>query len=212
MAESNKQLSLLDNSETFANKDANKDRDIRFIPNFLSQLMADELLIKLKEFDGWRQDYIKIYGKTHPLPRLNCWFATSNEPYRWSGIDMKPIQFPNELKPILELIANETGIRFNTALGNFYRNGKDSVSWHSDNESDLGPNPVIASLSLGETRKFLMRQKTDHSIIKSFDLNHGSLLCMSGNVQNIWEHSIPKTTKGIGARINLTFRLINKKA
>lgn len=207
MKEENRQLSLLDSN---TNKPFSKSEDICFVPEFLTQLQSDDLFNKLKNFDGWRQDYIKIYGKTHPLPRLNCWFAESNNPYRWSGIDMYPIKFTDELRIILEKLRNETGVVFNTALGNFYRNGKDSVSWHSDDEPDLGPNPVIASLSLGETRKFILRQKKDHSITKSFDLNHGSLLYMSGKVQSVWEHSLPKTTKEIGIRINLTFRAINK--
>ena len=210
MRPTNSQLSLLDIQSDTSNKSSINTDDIKFIPDFLDKTTADMLFSKLKEFDGWRQDSIKIYGKTHPLPRLNCWFATSQEPYKWSGIEMKPIPFTDELKPILERITNETNTNFNTALGNLYRNGKDSVSWHSDDEPDLGRNPVIASLSLGETRRFLLRQKKDHSITKSFDLTHGSLLYMSGNVQNIWEHSIPKTTKDIGIRINLTFRAIYK--
>jgi len=180
--------------------------DIRFIPSFLTITDAERLFDALHSLDGWHQDHIRLYGKRHPLPRLHRWFAESRQPYHWSGIEMQPEPFPEALRPVLERIKRESRVEFNTALGNLYRGGQDSVSWHADDEPELGENPVIASLSLGATRRFLLRRKDDHAQSLSFDLTHGSLLWMSGATQAVWEHSIPKTKRIVGARINVTFR------
>jgi alkylated DNA repair dioxygenase AlkB len=182
--------------------------DVHLIPEYLAVPDADRLLSLLEALPGWRQDYIRVYGKTHPLPRLHRWFADSGQPYRWSGIDMHPDAFPEPLQVTLRRLEVDSGVRFNTALGNLYGSGSDSVSWHSDDEPDLGPEPVIASLSLGATRRFLLRQKADHAATLSFELTHGSLLWMSGATQRIWEHCVPKTRRSVGRRINLTFRAI----
>jgi alkylated DNA repair dioxygenase AlkB len=123
---------------------------------------------------------------------------------------MEPEPFPEFLRGVLERLWKAGGVRFNTALGNLYRTGSDGVSWHADDEADLGPAPTIASLSLGATRRFLMRRKDDHSVTRAFELTHGSLLWMTGETQQHWEHSIPKTTRSVDARINLTFRAILK--
>jgi alkylated DNA repair dioxygenase AlkB len=181
---------------------------IRFVPAYLDIREADGLFDSLKSLPGWRQDHIRVYGKTHPLPRLHRWFTDSNEPYRWSGISMHPEPFPEFLDDVRCRLAEESGVHFNTALGNFYRDGRDGVSWHSDDEPELGTDPVIASLSLGATRRFLMRKKLDHSQCLEFDLTHGSLLWMSGDTQIVWQHSIPKTSRTVESRINLTFRAI----
>lgn len=181
---------------------------IRFVPAYLDAAQADDLFVTLKDLPGWRQDHIRVYGKTHPLPRLHRWFADSNEPYRWSGINMHPEAFPQFLDHVRRRLRDETRVYFNTALGNFYRDGRDGVSWHSDDEPDLGPEPVIASLSLGATRRFLLRKKADPAHAVEFELTHGSLLWMSGDVQRLWQHSIPKASRAVGPRINITFRAI----
>lgn len=181
---------------------------IKHLPNYLSPKQADALFLNLLELRGWRQDCINIFGKVRPLPRLHRWFAKSDELYEWSGIQMQPEPFPSCLRELLVQLSQENDARFNTALGNLYRNGKDSVAWHSDDEPDLGPNPTIASLSLGATRRFLMRKKSDHKQSMTFNLSHGSLLVMSGSTQIEWEHCIPKAPSCAEARINLTFRAI----
>lgn len=209
MSKQNRQLDLIsDTNEADIKSFDFKSDDVLFVRNFLGEQEATDLFESLMDVSMWRQDHIRICGKDIPLPRLHRWFTTSDEPYEWSGIEMIPEPFPDKIKSILDRLNNETGICFNTALGNLYRDGKDSVSWHSDDEPDLGPNPVIASLSLGVTRRFYLRKKEDRSVMKSFDLNHGSLLIMGGNTQNIWEHSLVKTEKKAGVRINLTFRAI----
>ena len=182
---------------------------IRLVPGYLSILEADALFEKLRDLPGWRQDQIRVYGKTHPLPRLHRWFADSNEPYRWSGIVMEPEPFPEFLAGLRQRIDSDSGVHFNTALGNFYRDGRDGVSWHADDEPELGPKPVIASLSLGATRRFLLRKKADRAQCLAFSLTHGSLLWMLGDTQQVWQHSIPKASRTVGPRINLTFRAIH---
>lgn len=185
-----------------------RNENVVFTPQFLCVAKADALFTSLASMPGWRQDHIHIFGKTHPLPRLHRWFASSNKPYRWSGIQMRTEPFPAVLGNVLQRISHESSTQFNTALGNLYRDGRDSVSWHADDEPELGSAPVIASLSLGATRRFLMRRKADHAVARSYELTHGSLLLMRGDTQLFWEHCVPKTAQKVGPRINLTFRVI----
>jgi alkylated DNA repair dioxygenase AlkB len=101
------------------------------------------------------------------------------------------------------------GVTFNSVLLNFYRNGRDAMGWHSDDEPELGMNPVIASVNLGATRRFMLRYKTDHQFKYELELQHGSLLIMRGALQHFWQHQVPKTNRPLPSRINLTFRVIN---
>jgi alkylated DNA repair dioxygenase AlkB len=201
------QLSFFENTETRQSA-PNEEIEVQFVQRFLAARDADFLFDYLSNLNGWKQDVIRIFGQARPLPRLHRWFADSGQPYRWSGIEMIPEPFPDVLDRILDSLWKERGVRFNTALGNLYRDGMDSVAWHSDDEPELGPRPVIASLSLGATRRFLLRKKDDHKVVRSYDLGHGSLLWMAGSTQAHWEHAIPKTKQNVGARINLTFRSI----
>ena len=172
-------------------------------PNFIASNEADELFELLRNQVKWREDEIKLFGKTMPIPRLQCWYGDS--PYKYSNITMQPEPWlPHllELKQRCESVANS---RFNSALANLYRNGQDSNGWHSDNEPELGTNPVIASLSFGETRRFHLKHKTTKEKI-TFDLASGSLLIMAGEMQKFWLHTLPKTKVNTGARLNLTFR------
>jgi alkylated DNA repair dioxygenase AlkB len=152
----------------------------------------------------WEQREIRIFGKTCKVPRLTAWFGAAG--YTYSGIENTPNPWTETLERILKGITEATGQTFNSALANLYRDGRDSVSWHSDDEAELGKNPVIASISLGAARTFLMRHKTTGER-KRFTLTHGSLLVMAGNCQEEWEHSVPKCSAK-GERINLTFRTL----
>ena len=207
MAREDDQLSLFEppRREESPPKD---ESEVQFSQRFIDSKEADYLFGSLRELNGWRQDFIRIFGKAQPLPRLHRWFADSEQSYRWSGIEMNPEPFPDYLREILARLWERTGIQFDTALGNLYRDGKDSVAWHSDDEPDLGPDPIIASLSLGATRRFLLRRKDNHKEVKVYELTHGSLLLMTGSTQAYWEHTIPKTRHRVGPRINLTFRAI----
>jgi alkylated DNA repair dioxygenase AlkB len=183
--------------------------EFRFEPEFLKVQEANELLSMFSAPEGWRQDEIRMYGKSVPLPRLHRWFADERQTYRWSGLQMQAEKFPERLHSVRHRIAERVGVVFNTALANYYRDGRDSVAWHSDDEPELGSHPLISSLSLGATRRFIVRDKQDHHNKITFDLSHGSLLMMCGNVQRVSEHCVPKE-RTANPRINFTFRLMDK--
>lgn len=159
---------------------------------------------QLMKLTDWKQDTISMYGKPIPLPRLTAWYGRS---YSYSGIENKSVEIPPHLTRFFNLVENYTNISFNSVLLNLYRHGNNSIGWHCDDEKELGVNPVIASLSLGQTRSFLLRHKrtlVEHKI----ELRHGDLLLMGNNSQVNYLHSIPKEKKYNGMRINLTFRNI----
>jgi len=157
---------------------------------------------------NWKQDSIKLYGKTIPLPRLTSWYGNENQIYKYSGITSQPNSWNKGLLYIKHQIENSFDVHFNSVLLNWYRDGEDYLNWHSDNEKELGQNPTIASANFGETRDFAIRRKDDKSQKMVVPLKHGTLLLMSGEMQHFWEHSVPKRKKVSGSRFNLTFRQI----
>jgi alkylated DNA repair dioxygenase AlkB len=185
-----------------------KDADIFYMEEFYLPKTSAQLFEELRQEIKWQQDDIKIFGKTYLQPRLTALYAENNKPYTYSNITMNPLPFLNALGRIKNDIETATTHKFTTCLANLYRTGSDSNGWHSDNEKELGNQPVIASLSLGETRKFQLKHKDDKSQRFNIDLPSGSLLIMKGNTQEFWKHQIPKTKKQVGKRINLTFRSI----
>ncbi len=184
------------------------DASILYYPHFFDKKEADAIFNQLTTDIPWQQDDIKVYGKTHPQPRLTALFGNEGKPYSYSNIKMQPHPWNLLLQNIKSRIENVTNTNFTTVLLNQYRDGKDSNGWHADNEKELGKNPVIASLSFGTERTFQLKHNTDISLKKSVILEHGSLLLMQGTTQHFWKHQIPKTAKPIGSRINLTFRVI----
>ena len=157
----------------------------------------------------WGQGRIKIYGKLYPEPRLTAWHGDAGKSYSYSGIVLHPRPWTPLLVEIRDRVDLAAGVRFNSVLLNLYRDGRDSNGWHQDNEPELGGNPVIASVSFGATRRFQMRHKIRKELARiDLDLEDGSLLLMAGPTQHFWQHQIPKTSRPVGARINLTFRLI----
>lgn len=174
-------------------------------PNFLEAAEADYFFATLRKTLPWQQERINIFGKSVLQPRLQAWHGDAA--YTYSGLTMTPYPWTPELltlKARCEAIAEVT---FNSVLANLYRDGQDSMGWHQDNEPELGRNPVIASLNLGESRRFLLRNLHCKTQIE-YDLSHGALLIMAGELQHHWRHSVPKTSKPKGERINLTFRHI----
>ena len=148
-----------------------------------------------------------IFGKVTPLPRLTAWYGDEGAGYEYSGIRNEPLEWTAELARLRDEAGEAAGVSFNSVLLNLYRDGSDSVSWHSDDEPELGQDPTIASVSLGATRRFKLRHKaTRETVVR--DLEDGSLLLMSGNSQRLWEHCITKTRRPVGKRINLTFRVV----
>ena len=167
---------------------------------------------QLVELICWQQDRINVYGKDMPIPRLNAWYGDDGMDYSYSGIQLRARPWNEPLLALKRQLESSLNVTFNSVLANFYRDGNDSVSWHADDEPELGTQPLIASLSLGETRRFSLRHKTDRSLpVQHIDLEGGSLLVMAGETQRYWHHQLPKTSYSIGGRINLTFRSIISK-
>ncbi|MGF1754629.1 alpha-ketoglutarate-dependent dioxygenase AlkB [Vibrio makurazakiensis] len=174
-------------------------------PNFIDAQEAAQLFAALQHELEWRSDEITIFGKTTPIPRLQAWYGDKS--YRYSNIELTPKPWLPSLLPLKSACEKMAGTQFNSVLANLYRDGSDSNGWHSDNEPELGKQPIIASLSLGETRKFHLKHKTTKKKY-TFNLVPGSLLIMAGDTQSFWLHTIPKTKLNKTARINLTFRSI----
>jgi len=181
---------------------------VELIEDFLIANEADQLLTELTNHLEWRQDTINLYGKSHPIPRLQCFAASQGVRYRYSNLTMEGRGFPTALQSIKDKVESAANHSFNAVLCNLYRDGQDSMGWHSDNEPELGERPVIASLSLGSTRTFRFRDLSTKKETVDFELSHGSLLVMNAGVQKDWEHSVPKRLRIKQPRINLTFRLI----
>ncbi|WP_394975726.1 alpha-ketoglutarate-dependent dioxygenase AlkB family protein [uncultured Croceitalea sp.] len=184
------------------------DSDIRYYPNFIESTQANDYYDNLKKKIPWQQDNIKVFGKTYPQPRLTALFGNNGKSYSYSNITMNPKPFTTELQELKKAIEAVAKVKFTTCLLNLYRDGKDSNGWHADDEAELGRNPVIASLSLGQARIFHLRHKNDKSLKQKILLENGSLLLMKGETQHFWQHQIAKTSKQIKERINLTFRVV----
>lgn len=184
------------------------DADLLYVPNFLNKEEASENFKVILEKTDWQQKPIKLFGKEYMQPRLIAFFSEDDKTYSYSGTNMAPSTFNSGLKKIKQRLEATTGETFNACLVNLYRDGQDSMGWHSDDEKELGLNPVIASISLGAERIFHLQHKTKKSLKCKLRLENGSLLLMKGNTQHYWKHQLPKTSKKIGKRINLTFRKI----
>lgn len=177
------------------------------MPNYLPRHRTDELLQVLWQDLHWQQWSIGLFGRKILQPRLTAWASDNGVTYRYSGLALEPQPWHPQLRILQTQLTADSGASFNSVLANAYRTGQDSMGWHSDNEPELGLRPVIASISLGATRRFLIRRgKSGPS--KKVELEDGSLLLMQGDSQHIWQHCIPKTKKPVDLRINLTFRMI----
>lgn len=184
--------------------------DIQYISDFFSKKKSDQMLKTLIQNIKWRQNTIQFYGKRSLVPRLEAWYGDVGKSYSYSGIQMNPTPWSEELLEIKQAIEKHTNSPFNSVLINYYRDGKDRVAWHSDDEKELGRNPVIGSISFGAERKFKLRHKEyqRNGCRVEMKLEHGSLLLMKGETQHHWVHEIPRTALAIAPRINLTFRSI----
>lgn len=207
---------------------------VDWYPNFLDFETADNLLAHLTEnrenlawpylklqgglvpeqgfFNNipWQQHKVLVYGKWHHTPRLTAWQSSGNQAYKYAGLLHNPDPMTPPVQTIQQKIAETTGFACNSVLLNWYRSGADAMGYHADNEPELGNNPVIASLSLGATRKFVLKHNTI-KISQTFPLQHGSLLVMRGALQHHWKHALPKALRVAEGRINLTFRQIHTR-
>jgi len=177
-------------------------------PNFFGKNDADYLFGRLKDLDIWSQKKITVFGREVLEPRFSAWMGDSDALYTYSKTTFQPLPWIEEVYYVKERLEGFIGSSFNSVLLNLYRDGKDSMGKHRDNERELGARPLIASLSLGATRDFIFHEinaKRRHSV----PLAHGDLLLMSGETQELWHHSLPRRLKESGPRINLTFRQIS---
>jgi alkylated DNA repair dioxygenase AlkB len=171
--------------------------------SFFTPAEADGLFAELRAATPWKQEI----SRGRPFPRLTAWYADAGLSYRYSGVTHHAVAWTPTLRDIKTRVEQASGADFNSLLLNFYRDGRDSIGLHGDNEPELGINPVVASVSLGALRQFLLKHKKAKEK-RTFRLDHGSLLVMGGTCQHHWLHGLPKTAEPVGERINLTFRKI----
>ena len=182
--------------------------DLRYDAFAYPMSQADALFAALREEVPWQRHRLKLFGREIDAPRLSCWIGDADASYLYSGARFEPLPWTPTVAHLRDDLAVRLGVRFNSVLANLYRDGRDSVGWHSDDERELGPEPVIASLSFGVVRTFRLRSRATRVAALSLDLAHGSLLVMAGNTQRRYQHCLPKRAGVDGPRINLTFRCI----
>ena len=187
-----------------------RDGVIRFAEALFSPAENAHWFAALRDGTLWRQEEIRIFGQPRRSPRLTAWHGDAGAQYSYSGLTLRPRPWTDALLTIKQRAEAVSGVRFNSALLNYYRNGQDSMGWHSDDEPELGEAPLIGSVSFGASRRFQLRHKTVAGLRKTIDLPGGSYLEMGGAMQRHWRHCLPKVTSkaGAGPRINLTFRTI----
>ena len=174
---------------------------------FLDEAESRAIFSELRSTVDWKQDHTSLYGRRIALPRLTAWYGDPGSSYKYSGIVNEPLPWNAPLQRLQVALQQRTGVSYNSVLLNLYRDGSDGVGWHSDDERELGSTPTIASLSLGEVRRFRLRHRRTRESI-NLELANGSLLVMRGHSQRDWEHCVPKSKKVLGERINTTFRLV----
>jgi len=179
-----------------------------YLPAAFDAVSAARLFEKLRRDAAWGEEQIVLFGQRRKVPRLVAWYGDPGASYAYSGVRHEPLPWIPPLREIREHVERLSGHAFNSVLANLYRGGNDGMGWHADEEPELGRDPVIASVSLGATRRFRMRHRRRRDLTVDLDLEHGSLLLMAGATQHHWVHAVPKTRRAVGERINLTFRRI----
>jgi alkylated DNA repair dioxygenase AlkB len=184
------------------------DAQILLIDNFFSREQSDHCYNALLSHTTWKEYEMEIYDKTVKAPRMIAWYEDKDNP----GADPAGPKWTPELTAIRAKVEAETHLHFNSVLLNLYRDGNDGVAWHSDREHKIGKDPIIASVTFGETRMFRLRHKFKKDLPQvEIPLYHGSFLLMAGTTNSFWQHNVPKTAKDLRPRINLTFRTVNRK-
>lgn len=183
------------------------DGELYWLPRFYTATCADQYYETLYRDIAWQQERLFIYGRWIEVPRLMAWYGDSDAQYRYSQVTHTPLPWIAVLQTLREDMQSLCGDVFNSVLANLYRDGRDSMGCHADDEKELGNNPLIASLSFGETRRLRFRHPVSGRRL-DIELAHGDALIMAGEVQHHWRHELPKTRRLTQARINLTFRRI----
>jgi alkylated DNA repair dioxygenase AlkB len=182
------------------------DADVEYLAGFLDATTAAAAFASVRDEVAWERHHVRLFGRDVPAPRLSCWIGDSGTAYTYSRVRFEPRPWPRSVAALRDAIRAGTGFVANSVLANLYRDGRDAMGWHADAEPELGPEPVIASLSLGAPRRFVLRHRA-RGLRHELVLEPGSLLVMSGPTQAHWQHALPRT-KASGPRINLTFRRI----
>lgn len=181
---------------------------VAFSSCFIPEWETLQLFQNIRQEVTWEQHHIKLFGRRVASPRLSAFVGDPGVEYAYSGVSMSGRGWPPVLAEVRRKVEAHTGATFNCVLLNLYRNGRDSMGYHADDEPELGPEPVIASLSLGGVRRFRMKPNGGGQEPLAIELSSGSLLLMQGRSQSDWKHAIPKTARAVDARLNLTFRTI----
>ncbi len=190
--------------------------DVCYASSWLTPGEADSLLTKLHDQIPWERHRLTMFGREREAPRLSCWIGDAGTSYVYSRTRFEPRAWPPSLLNLRERLERECAARFNSVLANLYRDGRDAMGWHSDDEPELGTQPIIASLSLGATRRFRFRRKLPRGVragagdTLELALSHGSLLLMAGDTQRVYRHDLPRAAAVTESRINLTFRFIHQ--
>jgi len=189
--------------------------DVALQPQWLAPDEADAWQAALSAVIPWEIHRIRLFGREVASPRLSCWIGDAGTGYTYSRTRFEPWPWPAVLAALRKRVEIACAARFNSVLANLYRDGNDSMGWHSDDEPELGEQPLIASLSLGAERCFRWRRRLSRGMRVAPDdthrlqLPHGSLLRMAGQTQQLYRHDLPKARASTSARLNLTFRWVN---
>lgn len=185
------------------------DADLSLWQRLPLPIRPSALLEELIDQTPWRCDSVTVFGKTHQQPRLSAWYGDPEAHYRYSGIALTPLSWTTTLQQIRSAVETASRHTFNSVLLNYYRDHRDGMGMHADDEPELGPRPVIASLSLGEERALVFQHRYRKELKRvRVSLPPGSLLLMRGDTQRCWKHGIDKLRRPCGPRLNLTFRSI----
>ncbi|PWB23615.1 alpha-ketoglutarate-dependent dioxygenase AlkB family protein [Flavobacterium sp. HTF] len=207
-------MKLFNDTELFTTGSGGKkifdlpDTELILIDNFFTKEESDHFYEKLLHQTKWRGYQMEIFDKTVTAPRMIAWYEDKDN----IGADQNGPDWTYDLLTIRSRVEKETQLEFNSLLLNLYRNGNDGVGWHSDKENNPGKDPIIASVTFGETRIFRLRHKFRKDIAQvEIPLHHGSFLLMAGTTNSFWQHQVPKTARNVLPRINLTFRRTDRK-
>jgi alkylated DNA repair dioxygenase AlkB len=185
-----------------------RDGDLRLWTHAFRPAESSRLFAGLRRGIDWATEEIFMFGRPRLVPRLVAWHGAPGAVYTYSGALHEPRPWTTELKIVRERVEQLCGASFNSVLLNLYRDGRDGMGWHADDERELGRNPVIASVSFGAPRRFRLRHRGNSGEPVTVPLTDGSLLLMAGATQHHWLHAVPKTAAAVGERINLTFRRV----
>ena len=183
------------------------DASLHYRADWLPAAEADALFAVLTAAIPWERHRLRLFGREIDAPRLSCWIGDPGAAYTYSRVRFEPRPWLPALAALRARLETTCGARFNSVLANLYRDGRDAMGWHSDDEPELGDDPLIASLSLGAERRFVLRARGGGARL-ALTLQHGSLLLMGGACQHLYRHALPRARAAVGPRINLTFRRV----